>query len=192
MEEALPSGIAAITVVTDSVMGLLPLHAVSDGRQALIDRLQIRYAANARTLAHAREAASRAEARTALCVADPGLPQRRLPYALDEVNVVGAMFDSEILSGESASLANVERSLPHRAVLHFACHGYARFDDPRLSGLVLLNGEALTLGGIFELSLEGTRLAVLSACESGVQDVVVPEEKASLPTGLFRPVWPAS
>jgi CHAT domain-containing protein len=47
------------------------------------------------------------------------------------------------------------------------------------------DGQPLTLVRMLSLQLTGTRLAVLSACESGMPEVIVPEEKTSLAAGLM-------
>ena len=46
--------------------------------------------------------------------------------------------------------------------------------------------EILSLGDVLELQLVRARLAVLSACETGVAGVTLPDEVVSLPTGLLQ------
>jgi CHAT domain-containing protein len=184
--DILPAATPAMTLVTDGVLGLLPLHAAGVDGISVADRVQVRFAPNARALSRAQLAAQ-ATPTSALIVADAGVSgMPPLPFALAEAEAAAALLpEPELLTNEGVTLANVARSLPGHDVLHFACHGSARFDDPRLSALFFADGESLTLGRILDIRLDGTRLAVLSACESGMQDVVVPEDKMSLPTGVL-------
>jgi CHAT domain-containing protein len=76
-------------------------------------------------------------------------------------------------------------TLPHHTVLHFACHGSADFDSPLDSGLLMANDETLSLRDFFNLDLQ-VRLATLSACETGLPGLTLPDEVVSLPTGLLQ------
>jgi tetratricopeptide (TPR) repeat protein len=177
---ALPAGTGAVTVVTDGVLGLLPLHAAGD----MLDRLRIRMAPNAAALARA---AATADARDGLIVAAPDVPNEApLPFAAAEAYAVATLMPrAEVLVGAAAGAPAVESKLAATRVAHIACHGKTRFDDPGESRLILGDGQPLTLRRLLELRLTGTRLAVLSACESGMPEVVVPQEKTSLAAGLM-------
>jgi CHAT domain-containing protein len=169
-----------VTVVTDGVLGLLPLHAAGD----TLDRLRIRMAPNAAVLARA---AVRADARDALIVAAPDVPNEApLPFAAAEAHAVATLVPrAEVLVGADAGAPAVEARLAGRRVAHIACHGKTRFDDPGESRLILGDGRPLTLRRLLKVRLTGTRLVVLSACESGMPEVVVPQEKTSLAAGLM-------
>lgn len=69
---------------------------------------------------------------------------------------------------------------------HFSCHGMADFDEPLNSGLLMTNNETLTLRDF--LSTEGinARLAVLSACETGIPDLKNTDEVIGLLAGLVQ------
>lgn len=75
-----------------------------------------------------------------------------------------------------------------RSYVHFACHGSYDWDDPTTSGLDLTNGR-LTLAelqrGVVDLS--NARLVTLSACETGITDVVKgsAEEYVGIPAGFL-------
>ncbi|NMQ21094.1 CHAT domain-containing protein [Candidatus Competibacter phosphatis] len=85
-----------------------------------------------------------------------------------------------------ATAVAVRDALPHYAVWHFSCHGSANFADPLHSGLALANTDVLTLRDILALRLSGVRLAVLSACETGLPGTDLPDEVVSLPAGLLQ------
>jgi CHAT domain-containing protein len=74
--------------------------------------------------------------------------------------------------------------------VHFACHGIAHLLTPLKSALILAGDEALTLEALLRPAPArqhpNTRLAVLSACESLLPGVALPDEVISLPTGLLQ------
>jgi len=70
-------------------------------------------------------------------------------------------------------------------VLHFSTHGVTGWNNPLQSSLLLADG-ALTLGELLDQKLPGARLAVLSACETGVPGTKLPDEVVGLPAGLMQ------
>ena len=85
-------------------------------------------------------------------------------------------------------MENVRSQLTHADIVHFACHGKANLNDPLNSGLSMSDG-LLTLKDIFALKLGdrgGIRLAILSACETGLAGIENADEAISLPTGLLQ------
>jgi CHAT domain-containing protein len=110
-----------------------------------------------------------------------------LPLAGAEAAEVLARFDRGLrLSGGQATRHAVLAAIGDWPVLHFACHGYANPGEPLDSALALANDELLTLRDVFGMRLEGTRLAVLSACETAVPGVTLPEEAVGLPVGFLQ------
>ena len=68
--------------------------------------------------------------------------------------------------------------------LQLADHAvFASFLD---SGLRMANDEVLSLRDFFNTDLQGVRLAILSACETGLPGTKLPDEVVSLPTGLLQ------
>jgi CHAT domain-containing protein len=70
-------------------------------------------------------------------------------------------------------------------VLHLACHGIADPNDPLSSALELGGGERLTLADVLARPAGTGRLAVLSACETGVTGSDLPDEAVGLPSGFL-------
>jgi hypothetical protein len=186
-------GIRCATLIPSGLLGLLPLHAAwtrdtssRAGRRYVIDQLSLAYAPTARVLKAARKRASRIQPRGVLIVADPQ-PTRRAssPEAIGEAAAVRASYRrSRALQHDKATAAAVQTELPNWPVLHFACHGFADLEEPLSGGLVLSNDEVLTLRQIHGLHLNGVRLAVLSACETAMPGLDLPDEVIGLPTGL--------
>jgi CHAT domain-containing protein len=170
------------------LLSLLPLHAGWTGqgtaRRYALDEVGFTYAPNARVLAAARDRAARATGGRLLVVGAPGSGSRQLSDVDAEVAMVRGHF-GEIR--QSADRAGVLAALPDAAVLHVAAHGYADIADPLNSALELAGGETLTLRDVFGLKLAGgLRLAVLSACETGIVSASVPDEAVGLAAGLLQ------
>jgi CHAT domain-containing protein len=68
-------------------------------------------------------------------------------------------------------------------VVHLACHGQFRPDNPLFSALRLGDGW-LTVRETYELDLEG-RLVTLSACETGAAEIAPGDELIGLVRGFF-------
>jgi CHAT domain-containing protein len=124
----------------------------------------------------------------ALLAVDDPLPVRNpLKTAGYEVEVAGALFPRyQRLRHEQATLEHVRAALPTYPVVHFNGHGSANLLDPLESGLVMANEQILTLREILNMRLSATRLAVLSACETALAGIKVPDEVISLPMGLLQ------
>lgn len=181
-------------LIPSHFFGLLPLHAAweedpnrSSGRCYAIDLLNISYAPNARAI-KAERASKHSESKSLLLVNEPyqEVPNP-LPNSELEIKAAANCFTNHlILQKKQASRSEVLKILPHYDVLHFACHGYANFTHPLDSGLQMANDENLSLRDLLKLQLDNVRLAILSACESGLPGTVLPDEVASLPTGLLQ------
>ena len=50
----------------------------------------------------------------------------------------------------------------------------------------MANNEILSLRDLLDLKLQSLRLAILSACETGIPGTSLPDEVVSLPTGLLQ------
>jgi CHAT domain-containing protein len=182
-------------LVPAGLLGLLPLHAAwtedrsyPTGRRYALDQVQLTYAPNARACLVARDMAGRVASGGVLVIDDPwGAAGTALPLAGAEAAEVLARFDRGLrLSGGQATRHAVLAEMSGWPVLHFACHGFANPGEPLDSALALADDEVLTLRDIFGMRLRGTRLAVLSACETAVPGVALPEEAVGLPVGFLQ------
>ena len=99
--------------------------------------------------------------------------------------VTRAFPSAHVLQYEDATFAGVLDALPGATVYHFACHGYANFVKPMSSGLLMADDNVLTVAHLVEERLSGKRLAVLSACETGM-----PSDLTRI-DHVFRPARPA-
>ncbi len=70
-------------------------------------------------------------------------------------------------------------------MLHFSTHGLAGWGDDESARLLLADGD-LTLPEVYDLKLDRSRLAVLSACETAVPGLKNLDEMIALPSGWMQ------
>lgn len=113
-----------------------------------------------------------------------GVPSVTTPLVPAEIDAVGSFFKRHrTLIGLEATADELKLNITDNGVIHIACHGKYRADNPRFSSLVL-DHEELFAHDIEELPLED-RLIVLSSCESGLNDIVAGEEIIGLTRSFF-------
>jgi CHAT domain-containing protein len=186
-------GIQQAAVIAGGSLGLLPLHtawtldpAAPTGRRYALDTLSMAYAPSASAVVAAREVAGRVAPDAVLAVDNP---DGSLLFSGQEVEAVLSYFPGgkrKPLRGRIATRQATLREVPSYPVLHFSTHGWAGWDEPLEGGLLMAGEGALILADLLDLRLEGARLAVLSACETGIPGTKLPDEVVSLPTGLVQ------
>jgi len=186
------AGARSAVLIPSGLLGFLPFHAAwredpaaPTGRRYALDDLLLTYAPSAHALAAARQVAVRAPADRLFAVDNP---DGSLRFSAEEVAAALEHFAPDqrrLLGGEAATRKAVLKEIPRYSVLHFSTHGRADLEEPLQSGLLMADG-ALSLGDLMDLRLEGARLAVLSACETGLPGAELPEEAVSLPSGLIQ------
>lgn len=187
--------ISKAVLIPTGYLSFLPLHAAwteddsrLTGRLYALDVVAFSYTPNARTLNVATAIARQTAASSLLSISEPApTSQAQLPGAKREVAAATAHFpDSQQLKGNQANRQTVIAALSSHTVFHFSCHGSANFQHPLQSGLLLANDETLSLSDFFDLQLHSVRLAILSACDSGLSGTNLPDEAISLPSGLLQ------
>jgi CHAT domain-containing protein len=177
------------------LLGLLPLHAAwkdddSGGgrRQYALDKITFSYSPNARALAAARNVAKRTKDDSLLAVDEPQpVNAASLPSASYEIEAAAAGFETKrIFRHTDATRDNLLQALRDYSILHFSCHGFTDYLSPLEGGLLMANNEVLTLRDFLDLRLSGARLAILSACETGIPGLTLPDEVVNLPTSLMQ------
>ncbi|WP_293070726.1 CHAT domain-containing tetratricopeptide repeat protein [Moorena sp. SIO4A5] len=149
-------------------------------------------------------------------------PSGDLVYTPMEVEVIKSYFnpppDTEVLVENAATKAAIDSNpLNSYHCLHFSCHGYFNYQEPRKSALILANAKkspaaapnserylrisedeefdlekCLTIDDVFDLQLEQCRLVTLSACETGLIDYTnISDEYIGLPSGFLVAGSPA-
>ncbi len=168
-------GRRALLVAPEGQLHLVPWAALHDGTAFLLDRASVTVVGSGRDLLRPRVAA----AAGTVIVADPvfssGSGWAALPGTRQEAAEIRKLRpEAKLLTGTSAG-AGALLQLTAPGVLHVATHGAFRevaAGGPMLSSGLVLSGEkeasALEIAG---MSLWGTQLVVLSACESARGDV---------------------
>jgi len=190
---------APVLLITPGGMNLLPLHAawreVNGVKRYFLDDYTVPYAPSGYALhvSQRRLQESKRQQWSLLAVFNPTAD---LIFASSEGEAVAAMFKAyphRSLPAGQATLDAVLRSAPGKTHLHFACHGYYDWQRPMHSGLVLAEKVPLTLSQVFSvMDFSTARLAVLSACETGLTDIgQSPDEFLGLPAGFLEAGAPA-
>ncbi len=183
-------------LIPTGLLSLLPLHAAwrSDpaspsGRHYALDDGNWCYAPNARALNAARSRLNDLSGDSLLLVVDPRpVSADSLPFARDEARTIIQLWpETSRISRwhRAATHEQVSTLLPAYRVLHYAGHAFAGWDKPQEGGLLLADDRVLAVRELQAMHLN-MRLAVLSACETGVPGVYIPDEVIGLPTALVE------
>ncbi|HEX6472309.1 MAG TPA: CHAT domain-containing protein, partial [Streptosporangiaceae bacterium] len=178
---ALPGQVALVPV---GRLALLPLHAAPAAADADVTWT---YTPNGRIVARhaAVAAASAGGSRRVLLALDAGSGGDRLRLVpAVEAAVRAHAPGATILPPGAATHEAVLAALKHHDLYHFNCHGQADQKDPLAGHLRLADGR-LTIRDLLGQRLPG-RLAILSACETGVAGDELPDEVVSLPGALLE------
>lgn len=182
-------------LISHGLLGLLPLHAAwKDDEKAVtlrtyaLDAKALSYAPNARSLIKKRMLLDANNEDRILLVADPSpIEGNPLPFARVEATAAEDFFgSSSILQGEDATRSSVIAAVRGPSVVHFACHGFSNPQNPLLSGLLMAHDQVITAGEFLQLRLDTARLVVLSACQTAVTGISLPEEAIGLPSALLQ------
>ncbi|QIN80461.1 CHAT domain-containing protein [Rubrobacter marinus] len=174
---ACKGGVSApeLAVVPHGLLHQVPFHALFDGERYLIERFEVSYAPSATVYALCQERVPADSGRAlVLGVEDPLIPAAMLEARAVAEQLPGA----EIRDGSRATLVSLRSEPAGCDALHLACHGLLRSDNPMFSSLKLHDGW-LTAADAMDLDLPGA-LVVLSACESGRNEVIGGDEVIGL------------
>jgi CHAT domain-containing protein/tetratricopeptide (TPR) repeat protein len=169
-----------LVIVPHRALHYIPFHALYDGEQHLIERYELCYVPSAQVLHHCLKLPQPDLQRAVLF----GVPDPDIPRVRDELDALAPLFPETVtLIDERATLAALREHAPSAQVLHLACHGWFRPDNPLFSSLQLADA-ALTVRDAYELTLN-CRLVALSACETGISAVAPGDELIGLARGFF-------
>ncbi|MEV1117202.1 CHAT domain-containing protein [Actinosynnema sp. NPDC049800] len=179
-----------LCLIPDGALASLPLHAAwtpgtdrPGGRRHAGDEALITYAVSDGMRRWAARTRSQTRTESVLAVESP---DSDLPSATAEVNrVVGRFAEATRLAGGAATRSAVLSALTACDVAHFVCHGRSGGAEPLRGGLLMSDG-ILTLEDLLQLRTVRSRLAILSACETGLAGTDLPDEFLSLATGLLQ------
>ena len=181
-------GFRQVTLIPRGKLSLLPLHAIA------FEKITATYAPSASALQAAKNAAAKRVglSPTLLAIGNPLPNPNPLPFARAEVEEIAPLFDSKVqrvLNERQATRAETLKKQTGTTHLHFACHGAFNVEEPLDSALFLSGDDTITLRDLLsgDLDLSASRLAVLSACQTGITDFQrVPDEAIGFPAGFLQ------
>jgi CHAT domain-containing protein/tetratricopeptide (TPR) repeat protein len=181
---------AKVVFVPHKELFLVPFAALIDSKnEYLIDKYTITTAPSIQTLEVTRQKQQKTvDNQKAVVVGNPIMPSipspadqpptqlSSLPGAQEEARKIAQLLNTQFLTGNQATEAEVLQRLPQAQYIHLATHGllddYAGFGIPGALALAPSSGDDgfLTSSEIQELNLSA-ELAVLSACDTGRGDI---------------------
>ncbi len=174
-------GFRRLIIVPHQDLNYVPFHALFDGFGYLLETREILYAPSAGILEYCvKKPQVKLENALFFGVADEKNPQVR-----EEILDLSELFtDSSCFLDEKATQKSLFENAKKADILHLACHGKFRADNPLFSSLQLGNG-LLTVRDVYKLDLQNCGLVVLSACETGISKVAKGEELLGLIRGFL-------
>lgn len=158
----------------------LPFNLLHDGKRFLIERVECALAPSAHVL-NQKLGEPVPALRKVVAV---GVADERAPGVAAEIEGISKLFEGAItLTNERATAKNIATAVTDRDIVHIACHGRYRSDNPAFSSLSLWE-ESLTPAEIAGLPLRN-RIVILSSCESGINEVRPGEELIGLTRAFF-------
>jgi CHAT domain-containing protein/tetratricopeptide (TPR) repeat protein len=169
------------TLVTepDSVLNQVPMEALVNGNgEYLADSFVIVYSSGRQQYQNLRRYESITQ-KSSVLIVNPVLANGAsrgllpIPDSRREVEIVRSSFSqSELLDGNDATWSTLQKELPSAAFFHFVGHGFAMGDR---SNLMLTSAtvnpfDSVGSSRLSSLDMHSLRLAVLSACSTGVVD----------------------
>lgn len=169
-----------LVIVPHRALHYLPFQALHDGESWLIERREVSYAPSAVVLQQCLGRPKRGFQRALLL----GIADEQIPGVRDELQALNEIFpDVRRCLDEAATTEVLRRDANNFDVLHLACHGQFRFDNPLFSSLRLGDGW-FTARDAYELKLN-CGLVTLSACETGMSEIAPGEELMGLARGFL-------
>jgi CHAT domain-containing protein len=179
-------GARRLLIVPHRALHYVPFHALHDGSGYVIERREVCCVPSASVLRHCLSAPRRPLQRAALL----GISDERNPRVRDEILALALLFPETVtLLDEQATTASLHEYSAAADVLHLACHGRFRPDNPMFSSLQLSDGW-LTVRDAYRLSLT-CELVTLSACETGVSALAPGDEWIGLTRSFFSAGTPS-
>ncbi|MDQ3062322.1 MAG: CHAT domain-containing protein, partial [Acidobacteriota bacterium] len=173
-------GLCRLVVAPHRALHYVPFHALYDGFGYAIENREIAYTPSANILQNCF-GKRRRPLEKALFV---GVSDDRIPFVGEETKTLAKLFPNSLtLLDASANFGELTKNTSNIDILHLACHGQFRAENPLFSSLKLFD-RWLTVRDIDSLKLNAD-LIVLSACETGVSRIAPGDELLGLARGFF-------
>ncbi|HUF05649.1 MAG TPA: CHAT domain-containing tetratricopeptide repeat protein [Aridibacter sp.] len=169
-----------LVIVPAGILNYVPFPALFDGSEYETQKRVTSYSPGAAVWREV-QGAERPEISDALFV---GFSDEHIPNVLEEIEAVAELFENpERLTEDFATFANYRANAGRFDLLHLACHGKFRPDNPMFSSLHLADG-FITVRDICAQDLKAG-LVTLSACETGLSSLYPGNEILGLARGFL-------
>lgn len=169
-----------LIVVPVGATHYIPFHALRKDARYLIETREVVYAPSASVWQTLNRKPER-RTENALLI---GYADERIPLVEREIESLKEIFPAaKTFTGETANFQNYRQNAPHYDILHLACHGQFRPENPMFSSLHLADG-FVTVRDICAQKL-GAALVTLSACETGLNKIYAGDEILGLARGFL-------
>lgn len=169
-----------LAIVPVGALHYVPFHALFDGTNYQIQRRQVTYAPSA-TVWQFLASKPQRKLRNALLI---GYADERIPLVTQEIESLKRIFPkAKSYAGENATVSAFTKNAARFDVLHLACHGRFRPENPLFSSLHLADGW-ITVRDVCSQNLNA-EVVTLSACETGLNEIFAGEEILGLARGFL-------
>jgi len=158
----------------------VPFQALHDGTNYLIETRKISYAPSATVWKFLQNKVSKKPENALLL----GFADERIPLVNREIEILQKVFPkTKTFTGESANFNTFTENAGNFDILHLACHGQFRPENPLFSSLHLANG-FVTVRDICANKINA-EIVTLSACETGLNKIFAGDEILGLARGFL-------
>ena len=173
-------GSRRLVLIPHRSLHYLPFQALYDGSNYLIENREVSYAPSAMVLQHCLSRPRRKLNRAVLF----GVADETIPSVRNEIKAIERTLpQTTSYLDRTATVDQLVESASEADILHLACHGHFRSDNPLFSSLRLSDGW-FTVRDAYQLRLKA-ELVTLSACDTGTNSIAPGEELIGLARGFF-------
>ncbi|MEP6903027.1 MAG: CHAT domain-containing protein, partial [Actinomycetota bacterium] len=169
-----------LVIIPVGAMHYVPFQALNDGEKYLVETRKVVYSPSAAVWQYLEKKPKRKIKRALLI----GFADERIPLVNQEISALQKIFPAaKTFTGADATFSNYTKNAPLADVLHLACHGQFRPENPLFSSLHLADG-FVTVRDICAQILNAD-LVTLSACETGLNKIFAGNEILGLARGFL-------
>jgi len=169
-----------LAIIPVGTLHYVPFHALFNGTHYQIEMREVVYAPSA-TVWQFLALKPKRKLKNALLI---GFADERIPLVTREIeNLKNIFAASKSFTGERATFSAFTENAANFDVLHLACHGQFRPENPMFSSLHLADGW-VTVRDVCSQRLKA-EVVTLSACETGLHKVFAGDEILGLARGFL-------
>jgi tetratricopeptide (TPR) repeat protein len=169
-----------LILIPAGALNYVPFHALSDGEKYVIESREVNYSPSAAVWMKLNSRKPHAPSNALLMA----FADERIPLVDREVEQLAKRLPNTTkLKGKQSTFAAFQKYASKFDLIHLACHGQFRSDNPMFSSLHLADG-SVTVRDVCAIRLEA-ELVTLSACETGLNKIFAGEEILGLARGFL-------